>query len=55
MNDDQAFKWITNKKKFIYDVHKFKTIGFSDFQFISSWDTKFELLENSKTNTNKSN
>ena len=42
MNDDQAFKWITNKNQYIYDVHKFKTIGFSNFQFISSWDTNFE-------------
>ena len=42
MNDDQAFKWITNKNQYIYDVHKFKTIGYSNFQFISSWDTNFE-------------
>ena len=42
MNDDQVFKWITNKNQYIYDVHKFKTIGFSNFQFISSWDTNFE-------------
>ena len=42
MNDDQAFKWITNKNQYIYDAHKFKTIGFSNFQFISSWDTNFE-------------
>ena len=42
MKDDQAFKWITNKNQYIYDVHKFKEDGFSDFQFISSWDTNFE-------------
>ena len=42
MNDDQAFKWITNKNQYIYDLHKFKTNGFSNFQFISSWDTNFE-------------
>ena len=42
MNDDQAFKWITNKNQYIYDVHKFETIGYSNFQFISSWDTNFE-------------
>ena len=42
MNDDQAFKWITNKNQYIYDVYKFKTIGYSNFQFISSWDTNFE-------------
>ena len=42
MNDDKAFKWITNKNQYIYDVHKFETIGYSNFQFISSWDTNFE-------------
>jgi hypothetical protein len=42
MNDDQAFKWITNKNQYIYDLHKFKTIGYSNFQFISSWDANFE-------------
>ena len=42
MNDNQAFKWITNKNQYIYDLHKFKTNGFSNFQFISSWDTNFE-------------
>jgi len=42
LKDDQAFKWITNKNQYIYDVHKFKKDGFSDFQFISSWDTNFE-------------
>jgi hypothetical protein len=42
LRDDQAFKWITNKNQYIYDVHKFEKDGFSDFQFISSWDTNFE-------------
>ena len=42
MNDDQAFKWITNKNQYIYDVNKFENDGFSDFQFISSWDNNFE-------------
>jgi hypothetical protein len=42
MNDDQAFKWITNINQYIYDVHKFETIGYSNFQFISSWDTNYE-------------
>jgi hypothetical protein len=42
MNDDQAFKWITNKNQYIYDVNKFQQDGFSDFQFISSWDTNFD-------------
>ena len=42
MNDDQAFKWITNKNQYIYDVNKFEKDGYSDFQFISSWETNFE-------------
>jgi hypothetical protein len=42
MNDDQAFEWITNKNQYIYDVNKFEKDGYSDFQFISSWDTNFE-------------
>ena len=42
MNNDQAIKWMTNKNQYIYDVHKFEKDGFSDFQFISSWETNFE-------------
>ncbi|WP_435088323.1 sulfotransferase domain-containing protein [Candidatus Pelagibacter bacterium nBUS_29] len=42
MNYDQAFKWITNKNQYIYDINKFEEDGFSDFQFIGSWDTNFE-------------
>jgi hypothetical protein len=42
MNDDQAFKWITNENQYIYDVNKFEKDGYSDFQFISSWATNFE-------------
>ena len=48
MNDDQAFKWITNKKQYIYDVHKFEKDGFSDFQFISSWEINFESWKTQK-------
>ena len=42
MNDDQALKWMTNSKKFIYDVEKVKQNGYSDFQFISSWSTNYK-------------
>jgi hypothetical protein len=42
MNDDQAFMWITNKNQYIYDLHNFKKFGYSNFQFISSWDANFE-------------
>jgi len=42
MNDDQALKWMTNSKQFIYDVEKVKQDGYSDFQFISSWSTNYQ-------------
>ena len=42
MNGNQAVKGITNKNQYIYDVNKFEKDGYSDFQFISSWDTNLE-------------
>jgi hypothetical protein len=42
MNDEKAFKFMTSKNQYIYDFHKFKENGYSDFQFISSWDINFE-------------
>ncbi len=42
LDDDKAFKWITNEKNFVYDVEKFEEIGFSDFQFISSWNMNYK-------------
>ena len=42
LNDDQAFKWMTNEKNFIYDVHNFEKNGYSDFQFISSWNMNYQ-------------
>ena len=41
MNDEQALKWMTNENKFIYDVQNFDKDGYSDFQFISSWETNY--------------
>jgi hypothetical protein len=41
LNDDQAFSWMTNQKNFIYDVHNFEKNGYSDFQFISSWNMNY--------------
>ena len=55
LKDDQAFEWITNKKQYIYDIHKFEIDGFSDFQFISSWDTNFESWKTQKKNSDKNN
>ena len=42
MNDEKAFKFMTSKNQYIYDFYKFEENGYSDFQFISSWDTNFE-------------
>ena len=42
LNDEQAIKWMTNDKNFIYYVQKFEENGFSDFQFISSWSVHYK-------------
>tara|TARA_B100000965_G_scaffold313503_1_gene273430 strand:+ start:70 stop:924 length:855 start_codon:yes stop_codon:yes gene_type:complete len=42
LNDDQAFKWMTNEKNYIYDVSNLEKDGYSDFQFISSWSTNYK-------------
>ena len=42
MNDEQALKWMTNEKQFIYDVQNLEKDGYSDFQFISSWVTNYK-------------
>jgi hypothetical protein len=38
----EALKWITNLNKYIYDVHKIKEDGYSNFQFISSWSMNYK-------------
>ena len=42
MNDDQTLKWMSNEKQFIYDVQNLEKDGYSDFQFISSWETNYK-------------
>ena len=42
LNDEQAFKWMTNEKNFIYNTQEFEDLGYSDFQFISSWSTNYK-------------
>tara|TARA_B100001109_G_scaffold163042_1_gene132750 strand:+ start:12 stop:869 length:858 start_codon:yes stop_codon:yes gene_type:complete len=42
LDDDKALKWMTNKKQFVYDVEKVEEFGFSDFQFLSSWDMNYK-------------
>ena len=42
LDDKQAFEWITQEKKFIYNVLEFEKDGYSDFQFISSWSTNYK-------------
>ena len=41
LNDDQAIKWMTNDKNYIYYIQNFEENGFSDFQFISSWNIHY--------------
>ena len=42
MHHEEALKWITNLNKYIYDVHKRKEDGYSNFQFISSWNMNYK-------------
>jgi len=42
LNDDQAIKWMTNNENFIYYIQKFEENGYSDFQFISSWNVHYQ-------------
>ncbi len=42
MDNDQAFKWMINENQYIYDIHNFDKDGYSDFQFISSWDKNYK-------------
>ena len=49
MNDNKAFKFITSKNQYIYDIHKFAENGYSDFQFISSWEINYESWKFQKT------
>ena len=42
LNNEQAFSWMTNEKNYIYNILKFDELGYSDFQFISSWSTNYK-------------
>ena len=42
LDNEQAIKWMTNEKNYIYDVSRFKEDGYSDFQFVSSWNTNYK-------------
>jgi len=41
LSDDQAYNWMINEKNYIYDIHNFEKDGYSDFQFVSSWNTNY--------------
>ena len=41
LDDEGGFKWMTNEKQYVYDVEKFKEVGFGDFAFISSWKLNY--------------
>ena len=42
LDNDQAFSWITNEKNYIYNILDFENSGYSDFQFISSWNVNYK-------------
>ena len=42
LDDETAFKWITDKNNYIYDIERVKQVGYGDFQFISSWDLNYK-------------
>ena len=42
LDNEQAIKWMTNEKNYIYDVINFDEDGYSDFQFISSWNPNYK-------------
>ncbi len=42
INDQDALKWMTNEKQFIYDERNIKKEGYSSFQFISSWEVNYK-------------
>ena len=42
MNFETSLKWMTDPNKFIYDVEKVEQYGYSDFQFISSWNMNYK-------------
>ncbi|WP_440912807.1 sulfotransferase domain-containing protein [Candidatus Pelagibacter sp.] len=42
LDDNEAFLWMKNKNNFIYNVQEFEELGYSDFQFISSWSMNYK-------------
>ena len=42
LSDDQALKWMINKKNYIYEVDNFEKYGYGNFQFISSWSMNYK-------------
>ena len=42
MNYETSLKWMTNSKNYIYDIRNVKEDGYSDFQFISSWNMNYK-------------
>ena len=42
LNDENAFKWMTDQNNYVYDIENVKEVGYGDFQFISSWDVNYK-------------
>ena len=46
LSDTQALEWMTNSKKFIYNVENATKNGYSDFQLLSSWSENYRSWKN---------
>ena len=42
LDDESAFKWMTDQNNYVYDVEKVNKVGYGDFQFISSWNVNYK-------------
>tara|TARA_B100001057_G_scaffold427010_1_gene451509 strand:+ start:1802 stop:2653 length:852 start_codon:yes stop_codon:yes gene_type:complete len=42
LDEETSFKWMIDKNNYIYDIENVKLVGYSDFQFISSWDLNYK-------------
>jgi len=42
LDEENAFKWMTDQKNYVYDIERVKEVGYGDFQFISSWDVNYK-------------
>ena len=48
LDEENAFKWMTDQKNYVYDIERVKEVGYGDFQFISSWDVNYKSWKTQK-------